>query len=126
MDFSEAPKISRGWLPKLDLMKSRNSPLASTEFVRGRSESPLLTFAEATKIPRGWLLELDHMKSENSPLASTEFVRGRSESPLLTFTEATKIPRGWLLELDPKTLNINKHLNLRQRLYWTPKLQERT
>ncbi|AQY50738.1 hypothetical protein PWEIH_13869 [Listeria weihenstephanensis FSL R9-0317] len=40
-------------------MKSVNSPLASTEIVRGRSENPLLVFAEAPKFPRGWLLELD-------------------------------------------------------------------
>ncbi|AQY50901.1 hypothetical protein UE46_07510 [Listeria weihenstephanensis] len=55
----EATKISRVWLLKLDHLKSVNSPLASTEIVRGRSENPFLVFSEAPKIPRGWLLKLD-------------------------------------------------------------------
>ncbi|AQY51309.1 hypothetical protein PWEIH_11310 [Listeria weihenstephanensis FSL R9-0317] len=75
MDFSEAPKISRIWPLKLDHPKSESSPLASTEFVRRRSENPPLVFAEAPKIPRGWLLELDpkaqstnkHRKFETTP-----------------------------------------------------------
>ncbi|AQY52377.1 hypothetical protein PWEIH_08351 [Listeria weihenstephanensis FSL R9-0317] len=59
MDFSEAPKIPRGWLLELDRLKSGNSPFSSEKNWSGRNKNPHLVFVEGVKFSRSWLLELD-------------------------------------------------------------------
>ncbi|EUJ23978.1 hypothetical protein PGRAN_06461 [Listeria grandensis FSL F6-0971] len=61
--FMEGVKVSRGWLPKLDPMKSRNGPFSSEKNWSGRNKKPILLFMEGVKFSRSWPLKLDQMKS---------------------------------------------------------------